>query len=573
MKKVISAILLIVLSIGIYLFFYKDTVDNVKAVNGFMNLNNYNFIQNEIVKLDGQWEVYDNKLLSPEDLKHESPDKYLTIPSKLNTEFNGKSMGYMTLRLRISAPEGIVYGFRIKALLSASKVWINGVLQGGAGKVGESFQDEKAIYVPIYSYSTSKDGIVDIVIQTSNYRNIFPVIKSMEFGLKDQIMNQLLLDASIDLIIIGGFLVIELLFLSFCTRIKSNKSYLYFSILCLFIQLRCLLLNERVLVHFFPNMPYELLSKTAALTYYLWVPIYVLFLKELLGNMPKKIIIISSAFSIVFASICLTTNNIFYDGLSVLGQFILSIILIGVLIFLIKKVKERERNSEISLVAFLVLVVTAINDILISNGISYARYGFQIGMFVFALLETYSLTTNYCYQIEKSEKLKEQNQSIYEKSIRDNLTNLHNRNYIEAILDSMIENYKECSKRFSILMLDIDYFKLINDTYGHLYGDKVLTTISDMLIKTLRDTDYIGRFGGEEFIVIFPNTKKEKAKEISERIRSNIENILWEEDIKVTISGGLYENNTYSKNQCIQNADDSLYFAKESGRNRIEVYN
>jgi diguanylate cyclase (GGDEF)-like protein len=82
----------------------------------------------------------------------------------------------------------------------------------------------------------------------------------------------------------------------------------------------------------------------------------------------------------------------------------------------------------------------------------------------------------------------------------------------------MIENYKKFGIEFTVLMLDIDHFKLINDTYGHPYRDKVLVIISNVLTKTLRETDYIGRYRGEEFIAIFPNTKKDKAKEIVERI-------------------------------------------------------
>jgi diguanylate cyclase (GGDEF)-like protein len=571
MRKIIIVIIFIVLSIITCLFLNNNKVGNVKAIKGIMNLSNYNFTQNGIVKLDGQWELYNNKLLMPEDLKNERPDKYLIIPSELKTQLNGQTTGYMTLHLRIYAPEEVVYGFKIQRLLSASKVWVNGVLQGEAGKVGESYKEEKAIYLPIYAYFTSKDRIVDIVIQTSNYTDIFPVIKSMNFGLKNQIMNQFILDAGVDLIIIGGLLILELLFLSLYKCLERNMPFLYFSILCLFIQLRCLFLNERIIVHFFPNMSYELLSKTAALTYYLWVPIYVLFLNELFTNLPRKIIAISSIFSIVFAIICLTTNNTFYDRLSFLSEAILLIIIINILIFLIKKVKEREKNSYISLMAFLFLLVTAINDILVNNGFTYGKYGFQIGMFIFAFLETYILTINYSDQITKSEKLKMENQIIYQKSIRDSMTSLYNRTYIEAILDTMIENYINEGKIFTTLMLDIDYFKSINDNYGHLCGDKVLVAISDLLKKSLRTTDYIGRYGGEEFFVILPNTEKEKAKEIAERIRNNIENLSWKEGINVTISGGLYENDTYTKYECIKNADKLLYIAKEKGRNRIEI--
>ncbi|WP_026882149.1 sensor domain-containing diguanylate cyclase [Clostridium akagii] len=570
MKKVIILIVFAILVV-IYPTLNKHNASNIKAVNGIINLNNYDFIHNGIVKLDGQWDMYNNKLLDPEKVKQEKTDKYLIIPSELKSQLNGKNTGYMTLRLRIYAPSKVVYGLEIKSMLSASKVWINGILQGSTGKVGKSYNDEKAIYLPTYQYFTSENGVIDIVIETSNYRDIFPVIDSMDLGLKDQIMNQFILNSSVDLIIIGSLFIIELLFLPFYTRLKNNKCFLYFSLLCVFVQLRCLFLNERIIIHFFPNMPFELLSKTAALTYYLWIPIYVLFLKDMYKSLSKKIVTLSWAFSIIFTIICLTTNNVFYDKLSYVSQAILTIIVIYLLIFLINKFREREKNSGATLLALIFLIITTCNDILVNNGAIYGRYVFQIGMFIFAFLETYALIIKYCDDLVHYEKLKIENQLIYEKSIRDSLTNLYNRNYIEKILDNTMENYRTRGEIFTTVMFDIDFFKSVNDTYGHPYGDKVLITISDLIDSNVKNIGYAGRYGGEEFIIILPDTNKGKAKEIAEKIRDSVSELAFKDEAKITISGGLYENDTFIKGECIKNADKLLYKAKENGRNRIEV--
>lgn len=573
MRKIAYIIIIFFVPISIYSFFHMDKSKNIQAINGVMFLNEYNFEQSGNVNLDGQWEIYDNELLTPKELEDRSPSQYLTIPGNLKTQLGENHKGYMTLRLKINAPKNIVYGLRIRKILSASKVWVNGVLQEQVGKVGTSYEDEKAIYLPIYSYFTSKDGQIEIIIQTSSYREIFPEIKSMEFGLKDSIINESIFDLGIDFIIIGGLLVVELLFLSLYKRMKNNKSYLLFSILCLFIQLRCLFLNERIIVHFFPNMPFELLSKIAALTYYLWIPIYVFFLKEVFGDITKRTIITSLVFSLTFASICLVTNNTFYDKLSYCGELVVIIIVSDILIFLIKKARKKEKNSIISLIAFSCLIVTAANDILLNNGFPHInRYVFQIGMFIFVLLETYAITINYNNEINKVKMLKKENEIIYERSIRDGLTNLYNRQYIESILDNIIDMYNSEGIIFTLMMIDIDHFKKINDTYGHLCGDKVLLSVSNVLMGTLRNTDYIGRYGGEEFIVIFPNTGIDEAIKIAKRIRRNVEELSVDEGIKVTISGGLYENKETIKYKCIQNADDLLYLAKDMGRNRIEVY-
>lgn len=572
MKKRYLIVGLIILVCCVYFISYSNKSDNVEAYKGSINLKKYDFNKNGNVNLQGQWELYYNSLLTPEQLKTKKPDKYLTVPGNLKKWLNGKSNKYMTLHFKIFAQDKVVYGIRIDQMLSASKVWVNGVLQGKVGKVGESFSSEKAIYLPEYYYFTAQNGTIDVVIQTSAYREVFPTIKAVKFGLKDDIMNEYILNIAIDLIVFGGLLTVELMFLLISKKVKSDKSSLYFSILCVFIQFRCLFLNERIVIHLFPNMPFEVLSKTAALTYYLWIPIYVLFLREIFEDFPQKIVYVSMIFSTVFAFICIITNNTFYDRLAILSEIILSIILCAILKFLIMCVIKRVKGSVISLLALIILVLGCINDMLVNNGIIYGKYIFQIYMFAFALIETYLLTIKYSNQIIKTEKLKLENKIMYEKSIKDPLTGLYNRNYIEEMLDEVIRNYIDNGIIFTVLMFDIDYFKSINDTYGHLVGDKVLVYISNTIKNSVEIKDCAGRYGGEEFIVILPNTKEEKAIIIAEKIRKDVENLFLEENIKVTISGGVYENKGWEKEDCVSKVDKMLYLAKGNGRNRIEIY-
>lgn len=566
MKKIILFFMIIVSLLVIYGGFNDKSVN---AVKGNVNLKGYDFEKNGNVNIKGQLELYNNKLLKPNDLELEKPDKYLTILDSLKSQLNGKDTGYMTLHLKIFAADGVTYGIRMQELLSASKIWVNGILQEQVGKVGTSYKDEKAIYLPIYMYFTPKNGVIDIVMQTSNYRTFFASVKPIEFGLKDKVMNTSMLNISLDLMIVGALFIIETLFFVLRKNMKNGRLCGYFWIICFLIQIRCLFFNERVIVRFFPNMPFELLSKTAALTYYMLVLVYVLFLKEMFSHFPKKIVTVSMFFCTVFSGICIITNNTFYDRLTFLSQLILGAILFGILIFLIKSVRAKEKNSDIMFWAFAFLMVTILNDVLVNNGVLNTRYGAQIGMFNFVFLQTYVIIIKYSDEIIISEKIKLENKIIYEKSIRDNLTNLYNRNYIEQVLDNSMKKYMNTGEIFTLLMLDIDYFKAINDTYGHLQGDYVLSTVSDIIMGSVRGTDYVGRFGGEEFIVILINTKQKKASEIAERIRKNISDFPFNNGIKVTISGGLYENHTDVKRECIKNADDMLYKAKKNGRNQI----
>jgi diguanylate cyclase (GGDEF)-like protein len=122
------------------------------------------------------------------------------------------------------------------------------------------------------------------------------------------------------------------------------------------------------------------------------------------------------------------------------------------------------------------------------------------------------------------------------------------------------------------MMIDIDHFKDFNDTYGHQAGDNVLKAVSRTILATIRKCDYLVRYGGEEFVLIMPETKLSRAVEVADRLRTIIENLMIQYGgirIRVTASFGVAHLKTeYDKNQLLQDADKRLYDAKAKGRNR-----
>ncbi|MHA2019899.1 MAG: diguanylate cyclase [Promethearchaeota archaeon] len=151
----------------------------------------------------------------------------------------------------------------------------------------------------------------------------------------------------------------------------------------------------------------------------------------------------------------------------------------------------------------------------------------------------------------------------------DPLTELYNRRYLEFWINNEIKRAERFSQRFSILIIDIDYFKEINDTYGHLKGDSVLKDFSKFLLKNIRDVDIPIRYGGDEFLIIFPFTDKESLKIILDRLYEKNRKAKFS-DIKVTFSSGIAEfpSNGYKWEDIFQYADKGLYRAKKLGKNR-----
>ncbi|PRR84304.1 Phytochrome-like protein cph2 [Clostridium vincentii] len=153
----------------------------------------------------------------------------------------------------------------------------------------------------------------------------------------------------------------------------------------------------------------------------------------------------------------------------------------------------------------------------------------------------------------------------------DGLTQMYNHKYMFERLENEIIKAIEDNEKICIIMFDIDYFKNINDNYGHQCGDQVLTRIASILKEQIREVDIVGRYGGEEFIAIITNADMETGYNIVEGIRKKIIDMKFKEKgLSVTISGGIVEYCSQTAIEMVKLADDKLYEAKRKGRNRIQ---
>jgi diguanylate cyclase (GGDEF)-like protein len=169
------------------------------------------------------------------------------------------------------------------------------------------------------------------------------------------------------------------------------------------------------------------------------------------------------------------------------------------------------------------------------------------------------------------EELEKKNEKLKEMAITDGLTGLYNHSFIIKRLSEEVASSKRYKNSLSIIMFDIDCFKNINDSFGHQVGDEVLLKISSTLKNKLRQVDIAGRYGGEEFLIILPNTNLENSHKVAEKIRGSIQQLKWDSGkFNVTISGGVSSLKDEDVTEFISKADDFLYKAKENGRNRIE---
>jgi len=177
-------------------------------------------------------------------------------------------------------------------------------------------------------------------------------------------------------------------------------------------------------------------------------------------------------------------------------------------------------------------------------------------------------------ELEKNRKqLQEERDVAVEDSITDGLTRIYNRGYFELSRKGFIQHARRSHEPLSLLLIDIDYFKAVNDTFGHPCGDVVLIRVAQVMKRVLRETDFVARYGGEEFICVLPHANMLQAHQAAEKLRLAIAAECFDEmDGKsVTISIGLSALRDHDSDlqAMVERADKSLYQAKETGRNRV----
>lgn len=174
-------------------------------------------------------------------------------------------------------------------------------------------------------------------------------------------------------------------------------------------------------------------------------------------------------------------------------------------------------------------------------------------------------------------QLEAANNQLQELALRDGLTGLLNRRHWEQCLEREFVRHLRYGSPVSLVMFDIDHFKAVNDTYGHQLGDEVIREVARVTLQLARETDYAGRYGGEEFVVLLPDTSLDGAAQFAERLRQGIEKLRFahtDNALSFTVSLGVacIEPDLVNYTDLIERADKALYRSKEAGRNRTTVH-
>lgn len=253
--------------------------------------------------------------------------------------------------------------------------------------------------------------------------------------------------------------------------------------------------------------------------------------------------------------------------------------LIGVKkLYTLKKVDLKEYNIKYD---WYIFFTQNLDEVYSPTYKSMLMLGFVILLLISSLAGLIIIVSDWHYKKEKEKELLDLNMNLEflveerTKELKlmantDGLTNLCNKKYLNRNLKKSIESVKLDYKELSVAICDIDDFKKVNDRFGHLVGDDVIRAVADTLKRVVPKNDIVGRYGGEEFLIIFNNTNFKDAINICEKIRFEIENLdLKISELSITISIGIYLWDKQNSAELVKAADDLLYKAKASGKNQV----
>ncbi len=568
----------------------------------------------KIAALDGQWNFHWARLID-----NQSPvrdQEWIEVPKSWE-QLGYPVEGFATYHLEAKVEPGREYGIKLKTIPTAYNLYVDGTLLSSSGRVAAGKDESHSRFgsdIVVFSPESNK---VDLILQVSSYSYYKAgITESILVGEPSQLYRYRDRRVSFFMLLSGIILVMSFYHILFFLFRKKELSHLYFGLSGFLVFLHASMEANKVHGLLFSHTSLQFDEKIQTILLILVLPATLFSMFHIFKKTFSKIILYFFSLASIIAAVSIVILP-FGAGNPVWPIFSIIILLgvVFVLYVLIKNIAQKEFGAIIVLIGIISLILTVGNDFLIDYGFINSPRLLYAGWAAFLLsisiiiakqfADSYQRTEILTWELNKknvdlkqayheieqrvmtrtkelndakrelqkaNEGLKKDKRLFKSLSITDGLTKLYNHSHIIKLLSREVSRYQRYGRKFSILMMDIDNFKTVNDTYGHQVGDMVLKDVGALIRNNLRQSDIAGRYGGEEFLIIMPETDIDSALFIGERLRQNIENHYWHKsNIKIAISGGIVEYDGKLDYEGILNiADQLLYKAKKNGKNRIE---
>ncbi|MEI4769006.1 diguanylate cyclase [Psychrobacillus sp. FJAT-51614] len=576
------------------------------AVNGKLTLTEEDFTINESIPLNGEWKFFWKELLNENEINNrliENNQANMLVPSNWEDSL-GTSLGYGTYFLKVIIPQekvGNTLAFTTSHQNTSYTLFVNGVRIASNGFVGSSAKTSEPEYSNRLVYFTPRSKELNIVLHVSNY--VHPVggaSNPILIGTAEQLTISHSDTLAYTMFTIGGILVMGIYELVIFFFRRKEIVFLYFGLISVLISIYTIVKPPFFFNKIFPTVDWLWVYRIEIICIYALFLFYLLFVRAMYPQEMKKIPTIVGVIIAIFCIMytLLQEPLVFRPLLNTIFLIMMLYIIYGTYVLILAFIRKRP-TARINLIAILIYFVTVLNDVLLTlnwiDSISLSTSGF----FLYVLIQSINLSRDYARKFEEAEKLssdlqvlnvsldekikerteelKHKNEKLKQLTLVDGLTGIYNRRYFDEYMSKYFAESFATSSPLSLLMIDIDNFKLYNDNKGHIAGDELLKKSSQLLNEMFNGNRFIARYGGEEFAVVLPNTTIQRAIEIAEDIRLLIEEQKFSLGIDnniVTISIGASSTEQHAfkqKEELIDRADKALYQSKKNGKNRVTL--
>lgn len=489
---------------------------------------------------------------------------------------------------------GEIYGFYLQDALTAYSFFVDGKLIAVQGKVSDQEDEAVPASKSQSAYFIPRTNQVSVVVWVSNYEaDKTGIWQKTYFGSQKAISAYEERANISDAFNIGAIFFISIyLWILFIVH-RKDHTILYFAICCTSITIKSLFAGQQIGFESYTILGYGLGLRLAyfmvtvmAASFMAFVCSY--FVKESHSKTAKIFMLMSflEAMVVLFTPQAFYMSTFWIYQLTLLGFFLI------VLYWVYKALRNKTEGAFVCMLSFVLFFGFAVNDILYSLTIVHTGYFLGFGLIILIMAqatliairlsnalshETYINQNLELIISERTRALEAEKNRFENLSKVDSLTLLYNKGYLMEVLEIEYENYKRYNGLFSLIMMDLDHFKAVNDNYGHVVGDQVLRKVAEVLRDQSGKSDIVGRFGGEEFLIIMRFTGIEDAVAFAEHLRMVIMKLSFNSDkgpFSLTASFGVAEAAWSGTNELelLTYADEALYKAKRNGRNRVETY-
>lgn len=527
-------------------------------------------LNQSIHSLGGTWTVYSGVLADPVLAATGSE----SLPAPLSLEVpSALKRSVATYHLRVGGlVPGRSYGLYFSEVASAYRLFVDGVEVASRGVPDPVPTGYRAEVRPLATRFQARAEAADLVIQVADHTSSLGGLwQEVLMGPEPLIEGYQAREEAIDLFFLGGIWMMAVFLWILALILRRDRATFYLALFSGAILVKCLYSRTMYGFVWFPFLGYEAAMALAYLSVAALPPVFLAFAHRCfpreIWRPAVRIAIVPSLAEIVLV---LVTPFRYYQAHFLWFQVVILVAGILTLVGTLRAVRHRREGALLFLIGFVMVFAAGINDILFANQIVHTGYLLNLGLYGFLLSQAALIAVRYRQALVGAEERRTFEQWAKE----DTLTGLVNRRRIDEVLDLEFSAFQRYGQVFSVLMIDLDWFKQVNDSHGHLLGDSLLVQVASLLQSRLRKTDLCGRFGGEEFLVVLRHTRADEARQVAETLRQAVEASLFPTGgvrLRATISVGAAEATAdlTTVQALVDRADKALYQAKNQGRNRV----